>query len=192
MNATRSQGRKIMTNKPRVVLLMAPEAGYDRDLLCGIGRYAALHGPWVFHLSGAYPGLPLPQKESVSAGAGGKKQGAKVRPRLSLSDLKRWGATGIIGRVQSLEVARQILQMGIPLVAMDRTVEQLASDSPMAEVPEIVPDSHKAGWLAAEHFSGARLSSVRVLWVCGTIMVPTASEGVLRSSSRGVFPLWHL
>lgn len=179
MNGTRSQVRKAISKKPRprVVLLMAPEAGYDRDLLCGIGRYAALHGPWVFHLAGDYPGLPLPQRESVSVSAVGDKSSGTKRLRRSLPDLKRWGATGIIGRIQSEEVARQVLEMKIPLVMMDRTVEQLAAGNPLAKVPDIAPDSRKAGRLAAEHLLERGFSRFGYCGYAGRVWSQQRQEG---------------
>ena len=151
MNRTRPQTRNAIGKKPHVVLLMAPEAGYDRDLLCGIARYAALHGPWVFHLAGDYPGLPLPQRESVSVFSTAKKRSGATRSRLSFRDLKSRGVTGMIGRIQSPEMARRLLELKVPFVAMDPTAPGVAPGNPMAEVPEIFPDSRKAGRLAAEH-----------------------------------------
>jgi LacI family transcriptional regulator len=136
----------------RVVLLVAPSAGYDRDLLRGIGRYASLHGPWVFHIAGDYGGVPLPRKEAMNMPTIGAERATKGHSRLSLADLKRWGATGIIGRIQSPEIIEQVMKLGVSVIAMDRTAQQTAPGNPLAEVSEISPDSHKVGRLGAEHF----------------------------------------
>ncbi len=137
---------------PKVALLMFPYAGYDRGLLLGIARYTQFHGPWVCYLSGDHPGLPLPEIEGFGGGllpvgrvAGGSRAQA-------LPDLRRLGATGFIGRIQTPAVAKAVLAARLPAIAMDLTEAQLAAESPLARLSEIVPDSVRAGRLAAEHF----------------------------------------
>jgi LacI family transcriptional regulator len=69
-----------------------------------------------------------------------------------LPSLRRWGATGVIGRIQSARIARKILAAGLPLIGIDLSQRQLASNSPLSGISEIHADSHQAGRLAAEHF----------------------------------------
>jgi len=141
-----------MASTPRVVLLMIPFAGYDRGLLDGIARYCQLHGPWVFYLSGDYPEVPLPVMENLSGSLTGREYWSGMLRSSPLPDLRRWGATGVIGRVQTPAIARRIQAAGLPLVGIDFSAEQLARRSRLAEAAEIQADSHRAAHLAAEHF----------------------------------------
>lgn len=139
-----------MTDTPRVVLLMASGAGYDRGLLRGIARYARNHGPWVFFLAGDQPGIPMPTVENVAAKPCKVATAAPRRHGSSLN-LKGLGATGFIGRLNSPKITEAVLASGLPAIALDLTDEQLAEDNPLSHVSEVCPDSHKAGRLAAEH-----------------------------------------
>ena len=66
--------------------------------------------------------------------------------------MRRLGATGFIGRIQTPAVAKAVLAARLPAIAMDLTEAQLAAGSPLARLSEVVPDSARAGRLAAEHF----------------------------------------
>ena len=134
--------------------MMVPFAGYDRGLLEGIARYAHLHGPWVFYLSGDYPEVPLPTSDSLSGKLTGLEYISGVVGATPLPSLRRWGATGVIGRIQSAKVARKILAAGLPLIGIDSPHRQIASASPLSRISQVCVDSHQAGRLAAEHFLG--------------------------------------
>lgn len=138
-----------MADVPYVILLMYPYAGLDRSMLHGIVRYARIHGPWIFHLAGEEPGLPLPDVEAVS-GLPVKAFQVGARRRVNLPDLRRWGATGIIGRLQNRQIARLALKSGVPVIALDSPDEHLAAGQPTADLSTIHTDSHAAGRLAAE------------------------------------------
>jgi LacI family transcriptional regulator len=140
-----------MADVPRVILLLYPNAGYDRGVLQGVRRYARDHGPWIFYLSGEEPGLSLPEMETDGGARRKAIQAGKGHLRMHVPDFRKWGATGIIGRLQTPEIARMALRSGAPVIAMDLSDDQLAGDSSLAKVSEIRPDSHKAGRLAAEH-----------------------------------------
>jgi len=137
---------------PRVILLLYPYAGYDRGILSGIARYTQTHGPWLLYLAGEEPGLPLPDVEAVS-GEMVKTFHVGDRGRIHLPDLRRWGATGVIGRLQSEEITRAVIHSGAPIVAMDISDEERRCLAALRrpEVSEIAPDSCRAGQLAAEH-----------------------------------------
>jgi LacI family transcriptional regulator len=137
---------------PAIVLLMSPFAGYERALLRGIARFAQLHGPWAFYLSGDHPAMPLPRVESLSGAPVELRRAPKGGSSRELPDLGRLGATGFIGRMQTPEIARAVLASGLPAIALDLSDEQLAAGAATARLPEIRPDSHRAGRLAAEHF----------------------------------------
>jgi len=139
-----------MTDMPRVVLLMHPFAGYDRGLLEGIARYAQLHGPWVFCLAGEHPEVPMPESDSTSDKMFPVGSVRKHSRRESFS-LRRLGAAGIIGRIQTPAIARTLLSSGLPVIAVDLTEKQLADGNPLSKISEICAYSQNAGRVAAEH-----------------------------------------
>jgi LacI family transcriptional regulator len=141
-----------MGNTPRVALLLIPFSGYDRGLLDGVARYCQLHGPWVFYLSGDDPQLPLPVAENLSGSLTSREYLSGLMRSSPLPDLRRWGATGVIGRIQSPAIARRILSARVPLIGIDFAAEQTAPESPLATASEIQADSRQAARLAAEHF----------------------------------------
>jgi LacI family transcriptional regulator len=139
-----------MTDMPRVVLLMHRFAGYDRGLLEGIARYAQLHGPWVFCLAGEHPEVPMLGSDSTSdkvfpLGMVGE------RSRKTSFSLRRMGAAGVIGRIQTPAIARTLFSSRLPIIAVDLTKKQLADGNPLSGISEISADSKNAGRVAAEH-----------------------------------------
>lgn len=115
---------------PRIALLIETHAGYSRGVLRGIARYALARGPWLVDL----PAEKFPLSELV------------------LPDAQQWDGEGIIGRILTARLARQVLSARVPVIGMDLSEEQLAPDHPLAGISELRPDSHAAGRLAAEHF----------------------------------------
>ncbi len=115
-----------MTGTPKIALLIETARGYGRDLLRGIVRYARLHGPWGFYVT---PG-----------------DFAQVLPQMRL-----WGGTGIIARIETPRVARAILASGLPTVALGLSADQLRPDNPLSGLSELATDSHAAARMAAEH-----------------------------------------
>ncbi len=111
---------------PKVALLIETSRGYGRALLRGIVRYARLHGPWGFHVT---PG-----------------DFSQVLPRM-----RSWGGTGIIARIETPEVARAILDSGLPAIALDLSEVQLRRGHPLSRLSELASDSPGAARLAAEH-----------------------------------------
>lgn len=140
-----------MADVPRVILLLYPNAGYDRGILQGIRRYARAHGPWIFYLAGEEPGLSVPEMETFSNTRIKAIDVGKGRHRMYVPNLRQWGATGIIGRLQTPEITTMAMKSGVPIIAMDLSDEQLSGGSVLAKVPELRPDSHKGGRIAAEH-----------------------------------------
>ncbi len=67
----------LMAKNPRVVLLMAPFAGFDRGLLEGIARYTQLHGPWMFYWPNDYPEVPWAASQSVGGNIIVRQRGTK-------------------------------------------------------------------------------------------------------------------
>jgi LacI family transcriptional regulator len=140
-----------MAKNPRVVLLMAPFAGFDRGLLEGISRYNQLHGPWMFYRPNDYPEVPWAVSESVGGSLQGQEYlsagGGNLLPRL-----RQWEATGVIGRILNTPTARKILSCGLPAIGIDLPQSKATRKGALAKISEIRTDSHQAGRLAAEHF----------------------------------------
>jgi LacI family transcriptional regulator len=142
-----------MSETPRVILLMIPSSWYDRGLLEGITSYSQLHGRWMFYLSGDHPELPIPVSDSFSGEFTEQyflpSGGSKTR----LPSFERLKVTGLIGRIQSYEMAKKLISSRLPFVASvalsEADRERLHFRS---KVSEIVSDAAKIGRLAAEHF----------------------------------------
>jgi LacI family transcriptional regulator len=115
-----------MSGVPKVALLIETSREYGRGVLRGIVHYARLHGPWAFYITPGDFEQALPKME-------------------------QWGGTGIIARIANAKVAGSILATGLPLVAMDLSEKQLAANSPLSKVCEIISDSYHAAQLAANH-----------------------------------------
>ena len=116
-----------MPKKPRVVLLIETSRAYGRGLLCGIGKYSRLHGPWVFYRE--------PQFYF-------KRSGSR---EMMLSNLKKWNANGVIARVPDIEKTKEIVSLGLP------TVVSVHFNDIVPNLPNIVTDDKKIGQMVAEH-----------------------------------------
>ncbi|MGC9995129.1 MAG: DNA-binding transcriptional regulator [Terriglobia bacterium] len=83
---------RAITGMPQVALLLETSTEFGRGLLRGIVRYSHLHGPW-----------------SLCVAPGHLEQ--------SLPKAKSWSGSGIIARMRSPEMAKQIRATGLPFVA---------------------------------------------------------------------------
>lgn len=165
-----------MSVPPRVFLSLSPSAGYERALLRGIARYARLHGPWLLHLSGHDPQPPLLYSESL--GSVPLESRGQSRPgRSELTDLRKLGAAGFIGRVLTKAAEDVLLEQGVPAIAMDLSAEQLADQRLAARMAELCPDSHKAGRLAAEHLLERGLRNLAFFGYAGAIWSQRREQG---------------
>jgi LacI family transcriptional regulator len=77
---------------PQVALLLETSTEYGRGLLRGILRYSRLHGPWSMYVAPRHLDQVLPEPES-------------------------WNGTGIIARIRSAQMEKQIRSAGLPFVA---------------------------------------------------------------------------
>jgi LacI family transcriptional regulator len=111
---------------PKVALLIETSRGYGRAMLRGIVRYARLHGPWRFYVT---PG-----------------DFAQALPHMN-----QWGGTGIIARIETVEVARAILAARLPTIALDISQNVPITEPRIARFSEVASDSRAAARLAAEH-----------------------------------------
>ena len=115
-----------MTRIPRVALLIETARGYGRQLLRGIVRYARLHGPWSFYIT-----------------PGDFEQ--------ALPEMQQWGGTGIIARITTPELARAILESGLPTIGLDLSATEMGLRRAQSRFGEIHPDPVRAANLAADH-----------------------------------------
>src|SRR3989304_2617949 len=104
-----------MSGIPKVALLIETSREHGRGVLRGVVRYARLHGPWAFYVT-----------------PGDREQ--------ALPEMKQWGGTGIIARIETPKVAQAILATGLPVVALDLSEKQLAPDNPLSQVSELYTD----------------------------------------------------
>ena len=77
---------------PQVVILTSTIPKGLQEMLQGVLRYAQERGPWRIY------------------------QQERRRWMYPLQDLKEWGCTGIIGRLQTPELVRMIVGSRVPLV----------------------------------------------------------------------------
>jgi len=83
---------RAIAGMPQVALLLETSTEYGRGLLRGIVRYSRLHGPWSLYVAPGHLEQALPKARS-------------------------WSGTGIIARMHSPEMAKQIRATGLPFVA---------------------------------------------------------------------------
>jgi LacI family transcriptional regulator len=115
-----------MSSMRRVALLIETSREYGRGVLRGVIRYARLHGPWAFYVT------PGDFEQAVP-------------------EMKHWGGTGIIARIETQKVADAILATGLPVIGLDLSEKQLAPDNPLSKICEIATDSYHSAQLAAIH-----------------------------------------
>ena len=104
MRATRSLQSAVYVAK-RLSKHFLQVLRYGRGMLRGIVRYARLHGPWSFYITPGDFEQALPK-------------------------MKLWGGSGIIARVETLEMAEAIVAAQIPavLVGADQRVAAAAEN----------------------------------------------------------------
>jgi LacI family transcriptional regulator len=143
---------RFMAGTPKVALLVETSRGYGRALLRGIVRYSRLHGPWGFYVTPGDFAQVLPQMRS-------------------------WGGTGIIARIETPEVARAILASGLPTIALDLSDAQLRAGEPLAAISEVASDSRGAARLAAEHLLERGFRHYGFVGVNGRVWSQRRQEG---------------
>lgn len=109
---------------PQVALLLETSTEYGRGLLRGIVRYSRLHGPWSLYVAPGHLEQALPKAKS-------------------------WSGTGIIARIRSPEMARQIRATGLPFVAS--SLDEFRSPERGDRFGEIRTNSAGIAQMAATH-----------------------------------------
>ena len=114
----------------QVAILLESSHGASRGLLRGIIKYVRLFGPWGLH---------------ITTGGPGEQQ---------LPALKKWGATGIIGRIPNETVAQAVVAAKLPTVLFDPLDQFLVPEHSLSKCSRCRRDNRSVGRLAAEHFLG--------------------------------------
>src|SRR3954469_6839684 len=73
---------------PNVALLIETTRSYGRNVLRGIGDYARIHGPWLFHLPAEVPVRGIPDKDEWDG------EGIIAQPRQDKAFLKQLAESG--------------------------------------------------------------------------------------------------
>ncbi|MBQ9812584.1 MAG: DNA-binding transcriptional regulator [Thermoguttaceae bacterium] len=118
----------------KVALLIETSRSYGRGVLQGVARYSRLHGPWRFLLT---PG----DFEQV------------------LPKMRDWKGDGVIARTLNEKSAEAILEMGLPTVLLDYSVDKL--DLPKEKTRfcvDLTSDSVGAARLAAKCLLDKKIS----------------------------------
>ena len=110
-----------MSDRLRVALLIESSRGFGRRLLRGITAYGRTHGHWAFFHEERELAHPLPK------------------------NLKQRRPDGMIARLASDELVRQVRELGLPTV-------DLSCKYDMPGIPSLTPDNAALGRLAVEHF----------------------------------------
>jgi len=124
-----------MTEVQKVVLLIENSRESGREFLRGVAKYARLHRSWTFYCEPPFYYRTVTYKSYRWAG---------IRKR-ALSELKAWGATGIIAR-DSVKMD-EVIAMGLPTIFFRATTTVLRQG-----FPYVITDSEAIGRLGAEHF----------------------------------------
>ncbi|HNX34988.1 MAG TPA: XylR family transcriptional regulator [Kiritimatiellia bacterium] len=121
--------RRKKTDIPHVVILTSTIVKGLQEMLQGVLQYAQEHGPWRIY-----------QQEN--------------RPwTYRLQDLKQWGCDGIIAADHhSVEEARQISDLGVPVVVLLQPHPMRQPDYPLFRFPCALWDSAAIGRMAADYF----------------------------------------
>lgn len=123
---------------PRVALLIESSRTYGRGVLRGIANYAHIHGPWSI----------FSQERELHGGIP--------------SWLKKWSGDGIIARIQSRRMARELARRGLPVV-------DVLGNEPYPGIPGFDTDSEAVARVTADFFIKA---GFRELAFCGYRGIP--------------------
>jgi LacI family transcriptional regulator len=113
--------RSHAASKPRVAVLVDTSTSWGRRIHTGIHNYDRKHGGWQLFVE-----------------ARGMEERLRVPPG--------WKCDGVIARVGSVEMARELRALGIPVVNVS------GIDLPGADFPRVISDLRASATLAANHF----------------------------------------
>ncbi|MBN2579394.1 MAG: XylR family transcriptional regulator [Pirellulales bacterium] len=116
-----------MSSRRKIAVLVESSRGYGRGLLHGLATYVREHEPWIIHNHERRLYDDAPEW------------------------LKHWRGDGIIARIASPQLARQIARLHVPTV-------DLLGLHPIQGVPIIITDHQAVSRLAADHLLSCGLS----------------------------------
>jgi LacI family transcriptional regulator len=129
----------------RVALLIECSRSYGRNLLAGIAAYARVFGPWTFYHEERAMGDPMPR------------------------GLKDWQPQGIITRLDSESMARQVCRLKRPTVGV-------LHDRKVAGIPGVICDHAAIVRLAVEHLLERRLEHFAYCGLAGAMFSENRSR----------------
>lgn len=109
-----------MKKVPKVALLVETSNSYARELLHGVRSWVREHGPWSIRLTEQGRGAAVP------------------------AWLKGWDGDGVIARVESTQIARQLRATGLAVIDVSAALPRLV-------FPRVATDAEGAAELAATH-----------------------------------------
>ena len=83
--------------------------------------------------------------------------------------MRQWGGTGIIARIETPQIAKTILETGLPTIALDLSEKQLQPDHPLSRLSEVSSDSVGAARMAAEHLLERGFQSFAFVGIAGRV-----------------------
>ena len=126
--------KPILTEMPRVALTLSSTIKAMRDLMRGILEYAQLHGPWAIQII---------------------EDRNYRQPVVNFGD---WRCMGLIGSVKDGNIRRRLVNLDIPIVAVNEICETPADESVLGDSTRhrfaalVECDNKAIGRLAAQHF----------------------------------------
>ncbi len=105
---------------PKVALLIETSNSYARELLHGVRAWVREHGPWSIRLTEQGRGAAVP------------------------AWLRHWDGDGVIARVESTRIARELRATGLPVIDVSAALPRLV-------FPRVATQAEGAARLAAEH-----------------------------------------
>ncbi|MHC5060134.1 MAG: XylR family transcriptional regulator [Planctomycetota bacterium] len=127
----------------KVIILVDSSRSFNRGLLCGLSRYAQLHGPWAVEM------------------------GYWNTYDIGLPQIERWDGEGILAAgIYSTETAQEIVESKLPAVTVENELaDQLPSYAVNSnKIATIRTDSGAIGRIGAEYFLA---SGLRHFAFCG-------------------------
>jgi LacI family transcriptional regulator len=86
---TAAMAKRSSRHIPRVALLIETTRSYGRNVMRGVGDYARIQGPWIFHLPTEGPATSMPAKDEWDG------DGIIAQPRQDIPFLKQLASCGV-------------------------------------------------------------------------------------------------
>ncbi len=117
-----------MKKVPKVALLVETSNSYARELLHGVRSWVRENGPWSIRLTEQGRGAAVPEW------------------------LRHWNGDGVIARVESAQIARELRATGLPVIDVSAALPSLV-------FPRVATHAEEAAKLAATHLIERGLKS---------------------------------